>query len=351
MQRTTPEPTAAGPPLPLRDRDGAPRGPATPPPRQTAGQSSIKGIGLILVALVFFSCLDTTAKYMASVVQLPVTQVTWIRFLSQLTLMMMVLGAMSVPRLLATRKLKHQIARSCLMLGSTVLNFLALRHLRLDQTQTIYFLTPLVVALLAGPFLGEWVGWRRMIAIAVGFSGILVVVRPGYQALEPAMILSFASMLCYAAFTLQTRYLSRFDAPEVTLFYSMLAGAYFMAPFAIVDWVWPDSPFVWLLIISMGFWGGIGHYVFNIAYRYAPASTLAPFIYFGLITHTSLGYLVFDQLPDIWTLVGAAIVVASGIYMFHRERVTTRQRAAALAASAAADVAASGLRDGPAGRT
>jgi drug/metabolite transporter (DMT)-like permease len=214
------------------------------------------------------------------------------------------------------------------MLFSTLLNFLALRHLRLDQTQTVYFLAPLLVALLAGPFLGEWVGWRRMVAICVGFLGILVVVRPGVATFEPALIFAFGSMLCYAGFMLLTRYLATYDAPEVTLFYSLLAGTFAMAPFAIVDWVWPTEVRVWLLLASMGFWGGLGHYIFIIAYRHAPASTLAPFVYLGLISHTAGGYLVFGHVPDLWTVAGAAIVISSGIYLVHRERVTGAARIA-----------------------
>ena len=295
----------------------------------TASSSPIKGIGLMLIALALFSVLDTTAKYMASVVELPVTQVVWCRFVSQFLLIVLVTGVVAIPRLLTTRRLKHQLARSTLMLFSTVLNFLALRHLQLDQTQTVYFLAPFVVALLAGPFLGEWVGWRRMLAILVGFSGILVVVRPGYAELHPALIFAFGSMLCYSGFMLLTRYLAIYDAPEVTLFYSLIAGTYLMAPFALVDWVWPTDLRVWLLLASMGFWGGLGHYIFIVAYRHAPASTLAPFIYLGLISHTAGGYLVFGQVPDRWTLAGAAIVIASGVYLLHRERVTAAARTAA----------------------
>ncbi len=290
--------------------------------------SSLKGIGLMCLAIAVFSCLDTTAKYMATVAALPVTQVVWVRFLSQLGLILLVTGVLAVPRLLATRKVGFQIARSTLMLFSTVLNFMALRTLRLDQTQTVYFLAPFVVALLGGPFLGEWVGWPRMVAILVGFSGILVVVRPGYAVFEPALLLALGSMLCYAIFILITRYLATYDAPEVTLFFSLLAGALLMAPFAVADWVWPTSGKVWLLLLSMGFWGGIGHYIFILAYRHAPASTLAPFIYLGLISHTTGGWLVFDQVPDTWTLVGASIVILSGVYLIHRERVRFAERRA-----------------------
>lgn len=278
------------------------------------------------VALALFSCLDTTAKFMGTVVQLPVTQVVWLRFVSQFLLIVFVTGIVAIPRLLSTQRFGQQVARSCLMLGSTFLNFLALKSLRLDQTQTVYFLAPFVVALLSGPFLGEWVGWRRMVAIMVGFSGILVVVRPGLTAFEPALLLAFGSMLCYAAFMLLTRYLSAFDAPEVTLFYSLLAGTFIMGPVAWVDWVWPEAASTWLLLISMGFWGGLGHYIFILAYRHAPASVLAPFIYLGLITHTAGGYLVFGQVPDAWTIAGAAIVIASGVYLVHRERVVLAER-------------------------
>ncbi len=290
-----------------------------PPPRQR--QDSVKAIGLICIAFAFFSCLDTTAKYMSNVVGLPVTQVTWVRFMSQFGLIVMVMGAVQVPRLLSSHKLKHQVARSFLMLFSTVFNFLALRQLRLDQTQTIYFLAPFLVALLAGPFLGEWVGWRRLLAICIGFTGMLVAIRPGFAEVPPGIVFALGSMVCYASFMLLTRYLSAYDPPEVTLFYSLLAGTYLMGPFAIVDWVWPEEPMVWLLLLSMGLWGGLGHYIFILAYRLAPASTLAPFIYFGLITHTAAGYMVFHQLPDLWTLAGAGIVVLSGLYLIHRERV------------------------------
>jgi drug/metabolite transporter (DMT)-like permease len=291
-----------------------------------AGGNTLRGIGLMCLALVLFSALDTTAKYIATRSGLPISQVTWLRFMSQFALVVITFGVLAVPRLLYSQKWKHQVFRSFLMLGSTAFNFLALKTLRLDQTLTIGFLAPFIVALLAGPFLGEWIGWRRMVAIAVGFCGILVVVRPGYATFDFGMIYAGIGMMCYAIFMLLTRYLTRFDPPEVTIFYSMLAGVFVVAPFALAEWIWPRDAFTWAMLISTGLWGGLGHYIFILAYRHAPASTLAPFIYFGLITHTALGYLVFDQLPDTWTISGALIVVASGVYLVHREHVTAMAR-------------------------
>lgn len=275
----------------------------------------------MILAVTTFACLDTTAKYLVTQAKLPLPQIVWMRFLGQLLAMILVLGLISIPRLFTTQRLKLQLLRSCLLMASTLLNFLALRHLRLDQTMTIQFLAPLLVALLAGPLLGEWVGWRRLIAIMVGFAGIIVAIRPGYADLPPGVVFAFACMLCYAAFMLLTRYLSAFDPSEVTLTYSMLAGVVLAAPFAVAEWTWPSSSFIWLLILSMGLWGALGHYLFILAYRLAPASTITPFMYTQLLAMTVFGFTVFGDLPDQWTILGSMVVVASGIYLVHREHV------------------------------
>jgi drug/metabolite transporter (DMT)-like permease len=287
----------------------------------------LRAIGLMCLAWCLFACLDTTAKYLGSATDLPATQVVWMRFLGQFLAMVAVLGLVAVPSLMRTTRLKTQIARSFLLLGSTGLNFLALKHLRLDQTVTVGFLTPLTVALLAGPMLGEWIGWRRAAAILVGFGGILLAIRPGFADVHPAFLFSFGSMLCYATFSIVTRYLAAFDKAEVTLFYSLMAGTLIVAPFALIEWVWPADAFTWALLLSMGIYGGLGHYLFILAHRHAPASIIAPFLYISLLTHSAAGFLVFGQLPDEWTLAGAAIVIVSGLYLLQRERTTSRAAA------------------------
>jgi drug/metabolite transporter (DMT)-like permease len=285
------------------------------------------GMALVVLAVTLFSCLDAIAKYLITTVGLPVTQVVWVRFLGAFITVVFALGAVNIPRLLASRRVKHQLLRSALLLGSTAFNFFALRTLRLDQTVTIQFLAPLVVALLAGPMLGEWVGWRRLVAICVGFCGILVVIRPGYGAFEPAMLLALCCMACYACFILLTRYLSAYDGPDVTMFYSLLVGTYAMAPLALVDWVWPAEPWIWALMIAYGAVGALGHYIFVIAHRHAPASTLAPFLYSQILSVTAIGWLIFGDLPDQFTIAGSAIIIASGLYLWHREQVVTKARA------------------------
>lgn len=292
----------------------------TDPKPESPPADRLRAIGLVTLAVSMFACLDGTAKYLVTVSQLPVGQIVWMRFFSHFLLALLAFGMVSVPRLLRTRRPVHQLARSVLMLSSTLLNVIALRYIRLDQTTTILFLAPLVVALLAGPVLGEWVGWRRLIAVLVGFTGILVAIRPGFAAFHPAFLLSLGCMLSYSVYILITRYLAAHDTSEATLFYSTLVGTIFLVPWAVIEWVWPADILTWIALLSLGFWGGLGHYLLIIAYRWAPASSIAPFIYFQLVAVTAIGYFVFGDLPDVWTVAGSAIIVASGVYLINRER-------------------------------
>jgi drug/metabolite transporter (DMT)-like permease len=305
-----------------------------PPAPAHAASRPFLAIGLMCLAWALFACLDATNKYLGTMTSMPMAQVVWMRYVVQLLGIVAVLGLVAVPALARTSRLWAQIGRSCLQLVSALAAFLALRHLQLDQTTTISFLTPLTVALLAGPLLGEWIGWRRGIAIGIGFCGALVALRPGFASVQPAMLWAFLSMASFALFGIITRYLAAFDRSEVTLFYTLLAGAVLMAPFAIADWIWPTTPLAWALLISTGVYGGLGHYAFIVAYRYAAASTLAPLPYVSLLTHTAAGFLVFGQLPDHWTLAGAAIVILTGLYLLHREHVTARAAAVAMTTEA-----------------
>ncbi|MCB1506326.1 MAG: DMT family transporter [Hyphomicrobiaceae bacterium] len=297
----------------------------TTDPGKEAQRARFAAIGLMLLALAFFSTLDTAAKYLATRAGIPVMQLSWLRFLVQfvgLLVLVPALGLMSLERLFTTSKLAKQMVRSTLMAATTLFNFLALQYLRLDQTITIVFLAPLVVAALAGPLLGEWVGWRRAVAIVVGFVGVLVAVRPGFAHVHPAVIYSFLAMSAYALFMLITRHLAPYDPPLVTLFYSMFVGTALGAPVALSQWVWPHDALTWVLLLSLGLLGGTGHFLFILAYNRAPASAISPFLYAQLITMVAMGYLVFGDVPDLWTLAGASIIIGSGIYLIHRERVT-----------------------------
>lgn len=289
----------------------------------SGGGSRLKAIGLMCLAVTLFACLDSSAKFLQARSGLPTEQIVWLRFLGQLAAIVLALGLVSLPRLVRSSRPWLQGARSLLLLGSTAFNFAALIYLRLDQALTIQFLAPLLASLLAGPLLGDWIGWRRLLAILVGFCGILVAIRPGYAEVHPAVFLAFGCMLCYALFTLLTRYLSlsSSDPPETTLFLSLFAGAILYAPLALMSWQWPADTLTWVLLGLLGIFAGTGHFLFILAYRMAPVSSLSPFIYTQLAAATAIGYVVFGDLPDAWTLAGSGIVIISGLYLVHRERV------------------------------
>lgn len=301
--------------------------PPQPVPSASSASDRLRAIGLMFLACSFFTALDTAAKYLATQKAIPVSQIVWCRFVVQfvgLAVLVPAFGVMSLPAMFKTRKFAFQLVRSVLMVATTLFNFLALQYLRLDQTVTIVFLAPLMVALLAGPFLGEWVGWRRLVAILVGFGGVVIAVRPGLGGVHPAVLYSLAGMVAYAVFMILTRYLSTYDPPFVTLFYSMFVGTVFAAPFAILDWSSPPDVQTWVLLGALGILGGSGHYLFLHAYRLAPASSISPFLYLQLLTMVTAGWLVFGDLPDVWTLMGSVIIIASGIYLVQRERAQAK---------------------------
>jgi len=195
-----------------------------------------------------------------------------------------------------------------------------LRWLQLDEALSIIFSTPFLVSILSGPMLGERMGWRRWSAIGVGFVGVLIVTRPGIGGLHPAALLSLASASCYAIYVIATRALARTDSNETTLFYGNLVGAAAMLPVLPFAWTTPSSLLLVALMVGLGLFGSLGHYLLIAAHRLAPASLLAPFIYTQLVWVILFGYLVFAHVPNAWTLSGSAIVIASGLYVLYRER-------------------------------
>jgi drug/metabolite transporter (DMT)-like permease len=299
------------PRLPLPDVD----------PRQR-----LKAIGLMVLATVCFAALDATGKYLITVKSVPVAEVTWVRFAGHVIFSAVALWPFAFTPSLRSSKPLIQVLRALLMVLTTGFNFLALRYLQLDQTITIFFLTPLLVALLAGPLLHEWVGWHRMVAIVAGFLGVLIVMHPGFGTLHWAMLLALVATLGYALYNLATRYLAAHDPAAVTQSYTPLAGALIMMPFALGAWQMPQDAATWILFATLGFWGGLGHWLLILAHRAAPASALAPFIYLGLIWMSFAGYLIFGDLPTLWTLGGGAVVIVAGLYLFARERKTLGPR-------------------------
>ena len=286
---------------------------------QKAQKDRLTGIALMCGAVFLFAGSDASAKFLNG--HMDTIQVVWARYMSAFLLALFMFNPIKRPQVMRTSRPWLQLGRSTLLLVSTALNFVALRYLQLDQAVAIIFCTPFIVAALGGPILGERIHWRRWTAIAVGFCGVLLVTRPGAGGIHPAALLSVMGAACYAVYSISTRILSRTDSNETTNFYSNLVGAVLVTVAVPFFWTSQSDPKVIILMCTMGLFSGMGHYLLIIGHRLAPASVLAPFIYTEIVWMIALGYLVFGDVPNHWTLAGVAVVVCSGLYLLYRERV------------------------------
>lgn len=276
------------------------------------------GIGLMCLTVAFFACLDTIAKFLGTMMD-PL-EVAWARYTSAFVLTLFVSNPVAQPGLMKTKRPVLQVVRALLLVSSTVLNFFALHWLQLDEALSIIFTYPFIVAIVSGPILGEWLGWRRWTAIGVGFCGVLLITRPGLGGFNPGAMLSLASVICYGFYGVLTRVVSRTDSNQTSLFYNNAIGALVMLPVIPFVWTMPQNWKIAALLVGIGLLGSIGHFFMISAHKLAPASVLSPFIYTQLVWVMILGYLVFDHVPTRWTLMGATIVIGSGLYLLYRER-------------------------------
>src|SRR5258707_6107356 len=286
--------------------------------------SRLTGIALMCGAVACFALLDTTAKYLN--LYMSTLQVVWARYTGAFLFPFIISNPWTRPGLTRTKPPVLQLARSVLLLASTLCNFAALRYLQLDEAIALIFSTPFFVAALSGPMLGAWVRWRRSSAIAVCFIVVLVVSRPVAASFQPAALLSLSAALCYAPYSMSTRILARTDSNDTTLLYSNIVGALALLPVVPLGWTTPSDPLVIALMVATGAVGSFGHYLLIAAHRLAPAAVLSPFIYTEIVLVAATGFLVFGDVPNRSTLTGAAIVRASGPSIPHRERAVRRTK-------------------------
>lgn len=276
----------------------------------------ITGILLMVTAMVAFTMLDATAKQLVKT--LPPAVAVFGRYFVATVLSLGVMLRSGGFGLLGTRHPALQILRGLLLTGSTILNFIAIMYLQLAQTAAIFFTIPLWVCALSVPLLGEHVGWRRWVAVAIGFGGVLVIMRPGTSDFHWAMLLSIGSAFCGSIYNIVTRKVGARDRAETSLFYVSSIGM--LAAAAPLPWLWqmPQGA-QWLMLAFMGLAGSAGHFMLIQAHRLAPASALAPFMYTQIIWMILVGYLLFGDVPELWTIIGAGVVVASGLFVFASE--------------------------------
>ena len=279
--------------------------------------AAYRGILWMVLTTLMLNGVNALAKILAETH--PIPQVLWARFFFNGVLLALIFRR-SIPGLLVSRQPAAQIGRSALMVTVTVFLFISFHLLPLADVTAVIFLSPVLVTALAVPLLGERVDARRWLGVLVGFSGALVIIRPGAGMMELAVIAPLCAALTHACFQIATRKISGRDRAVTTLVYTPLVG--FIGCCAIVPWYWvnPD-PWGWAQMVAIGLIGGGAHFALIKSFEAAQASTVAPFYYVSLIWATALGYVLFNNLPDLWTVVGAMIITASGLYIFRREQL------------------------------
>ena len=283
-----------------------------------SARNRLVGIGLVSSAYVLFALLDGSAKWLVG--SMPVIMVVWLRFVMHALLAGAVLFPLRGVSLVKSRYLRWHAVRALMFVAMTGINFWALQYLQLTVTASIFFTVPILIALISASILGEKLDWGRWAAILAGFAGVLVIVRPGSAQFHPAMLGSLVNAVVYALFMLMTRRLAAYETPETIQYLPAVGAAVLLTPFAIAGWEWPDTWLEWTVACLLGVFGAVGHQLLALAHRYAPASVIAPFLYQQVIYMALFGYLVFGDVPAAAVWLGASVVVASGLYLFYRER-------------------------------
>ncbi len=280
----------------------------------------LAGMALMVLCVGLLTVMDGTAKYLAR--EYPLWQVVWARYAFNLLALLLLLAGLRRGAW-RTRALGLQLARALAMVAATFTMFLSLKLLPMAETYAIAFLSPILVAVLAGLVLRERLDAARWLAALGGFLGVLVVMRPGSGLFGPAALAPVAMALSFALYQLITRMLGGRDGAYVTMFWSAAVGTAATGLMLPWNWVMPDLA-GFLLMAAMGGIGLLGQLAMIRAFALAPASLVSPFIYTQIVWAVLFGYLVFGDLPDLWTLAGAAIVIAAGLHLFRQEARRTR---------------------------
>lgn len=283
---------------------------------------------IMIAAMLLLPAIDAVAKVLAATV--PVGLIVWSRFAFQTALLApsaLQRHGTSQPGLLPVHA-----ARGALLALTTLAFFAALRVLPLADAISIFFVEPLILTLLSAVLLGESIGWRRLSAVAIGFLGALIIVRPSYEIFGVNALLPLAAASCFALYLILTRRIATREHPTTMQFHAGFYGFVVMSTSLVAGWafniailtpVWP-TPREWLLLALVGVVATVGHQMVVHAFRRAEAGILAPFQYLEIVGATTYGFILFGDFPDPTTWLGVAIIIGSGIYVFRRERMLAR---------------------------
>ncbi len=275
------------------------------------------GALLMCLSMFGFAVMDSISKF--AVQSYPVTQALWIRYVLYLGFAILVIGPAKVRAAWRTERPGLQFWRSLLALLEHGVFFLAFAYLPLAETHAIAATSPLIVIMLAAPILGERVGLHRWLAVLAGFGGVLLILRPGFATLSWPMALPLLGAFLWGIYQIMTRLCARYDSSETTLLWSAVIGVAvgsLALPFA---WAPPDA-MGWVVLFAIGVMGSLCHFGLIKALEYASASSMQPYSYTLLVWASVLGFLVFGDVPAVWTILGGAVVALSGLYTWYRDR-------------------------------
>ena len=287
------------------------------------------GFTLMFGAFFCFASMDTSAKWLV-MAGIPSLQVAFVRYLVHFLWAVVLYLPVEGMHIVKSKRPGQQVLRALFLFGGTVLNFTGMKYLPLTITIAIFFATPLVVCLLSIPVLGEKVGLKRLSAVLMGFIGVLIIVEPWGHSFDFHVFFAIGAMLCASSYFVMTRKLAGIDNNSVSQIYSAGLATVVLLPVAINIWVWPDSTLNWFLLLFIGSFGMLGHSLLTRAHIYAEASVLAPTVYSQIIYITFFSWVIFDSPPDQNTVLGTCVIVASGFYIWYRERRINRADSAIL---------------------
>jgi drug/metabolite transporter (DMT)-like permease len=291
-------------------------------PQETKQPDNLRGLIYMALAFFLFAASDAQVKVLTS--SLHPIQIVWTRQLG-LLLGVLILLAIKGPQILRTRHPVLQITRGVLAVFSAVFFVFAISYVPLADAVAVSFVAPFMVTVMGALFLREPVGIRRWSAIAIGFIGTLIIIRPGLGVVHPAMMLVVLAATCFAARQVLSRGLAATDRTSTTVAYTAIASvALLTLPLPFV-WITPETPQQILLLISVAAFAALGELLVIKALEIALAVVLAPVHYSLIIWGTLYGWLIFGQFPDKWTSIGALIILATGIYVLNRERQLSRR--------------------------
>ena len=284
---------------------------------------ALRGILLMVSAIGIFVTMDTIAKYLAQ--WYPVPGLIWARYVINLAILLAWFAARGELHRIRTERPGIQLARGLLLASATFFYFSALRVLPIADAAAISFVLPLFVAVLAVPMLGERLDLPRAVAIFVGMAGALMIVRPGSTVFTAYSLLPVAMAVCNALYQILTRKVAGMEHPLTSLIWGAIVGSVLFSAVAPFAWETPQTAFHWALLGVIGLFASIGHYLLIRAYDYANATLLAPYSYTAMVWAIALGFAVFGHLPDGWSVGGMAVIVASGLFLAGRQRLTVRR--------------------------